>query len=66
MQINDEERDQDLDVEDTEVYAEALSSDEDLPGLGDQCQNDGDLLTGRLGSFIWYFSNCSVSPSEHP
>lgn len=43
MQVSDEESDQDLDVKDTEVYAEALASDEDLPGLGDQCQNDGDL-----------------------
>lgn len=43
MQISDEESDQDLDVEDTEVYAEAFASDKDLPGLGNQCQNDGDL-----------------------
>ncbi len=43
MQISDEENDQGLDIEDVEEHAEALVSDEVLPGLGDQSQNDGDL-----------------------
>lgn len=42
IQVSDEESDQGLDFEDIEE-AEALASDVDLPGLGDQCQNDGDL-----------------------